>query len=123
MKTVLVLALQILALFALNQAGYAVTAALHLPLPGNLVGMLLLLALLASGAVPLRWFDSGASLLVRHLAFFFIPISVGLMGFADLVVHHGPAIVVTLVISAGLGIWVAGLSSQLLADKKGRNPQ
>jgi holin-like protein len=59
---------------------------------------------------------------VRHLAFFFIPISVGLMGFADLVVH-GPAIVVTLVVSAGLGIWVAGLSSQLLAEKKGRHPQ
>jgi holin-like protein len=41
--------------------------------------MLLLLGLLMSGIVKLEWFESVASLLLTHLAFFFIPIAVGLM--------------------------------------------
>jgi holin-like protein len=96
---------------------------LHLPLPGNLVGMLLLLALLATGALPLRWIEGSATLLTRHLAFFFIPITVGLIGFADLFLDKGPAILVTLVLSAAAGICVVGLSAQTLgARRRRRNP-
>jgi holin-like protein len=114
MKTVLALAAQVIGLLALSEAGYVVAGALRLPLPGNLLGMLLLLALLASGLVPLRWVEDSAALLIRHLAFFFIPITVGLMGVGELFVTNGPAILLTLVVSAGLGIGVAGLSSQRL---------
>lgn len=112
---------QIGALLLINQAGYAVAAALHLPVPGNLLGMLFLLALLAIGVIPLRWIEASASLLIRHLAFFFIPITVGLMGLADLFVANGPAILLTLVLSAALGIWVAGLVAQMLAGRQRRH--
>ena len=115
------LLLQIAALMVINKAGYVLVALLRLPLPGNVLGMLLLLALLASGVVPLRWIESSASILVRHLAFFFIPITVGLISFADVFVENGPAIVLTLVVSAAVGICGAGLSSQGLGSgKKGR---
>jgi holin-like protein len=118
MKTTLLLAAQLAALLVINQLGYAVAAALQIPLPGNLLGMLVLLALLATGLVPPRWVEASASLLLRHLAFFFVPITVGLMGFGDLFLANGPAIVVTLIVSAVVGLCVAGLSSQRLAARR-----
>jgi holin-like protein len=62
-----------------------------------------------------RWVSAGATLLTRHLAFFFIPITVGLMGPTDIFVANGAAIMITLVVSAVPGISVAGFSSQALA--------
>jgi holin-like protein len=121
-RTALRVVVQIAGLFALNHLGYMAAAALGLPMPGNLLGMVLLLALLATGLVPLRWVESSAALLMRHLGFFFVPITVGLMGFTDLFVVDGPAILVTLVVSAAVGIGVAGLSSQGLARRNGRTP-
>jgi holin-like protein len=106
---------QIIVLIALNQVGYLLAEHLHLPLPGNLVGMLLLLALLASGVVRLSWIESGASILLRHLAFFFVPIAVGLMAFTDLLQRDGLSWLVTLVLAAGVGIWAAGSVTQALA--------
>jgi holin-like protein len=120
MKTLSVIAVQIFGLLAISQAGYAVATALQLPLPGNLVGMLFLLGLLATGLVRLTWVEASALLLTRHLAFFFIPLTVGLLGFGDLFLDNGPAILVILIVSAGIGIGVAGLSSQRLASRKGR---
>lgn len=120
MKTACTLLAQLVGLLVLNYAGYAMASALHLPLPGNLVGMLLLLALLVTGALPLRWIEGSATLLTRHLAFFFIPITVGLMSFADLFLEAGPAILVTLVLSAAAGICVVGLSAQMLGGRRRR---
>jgi holin-like protein len=113
--------IQIAALLLLSEAGYAFVGALQLPVPGNLVGMLLLFALLTAGVIRLEWVEDGASLLVRHLAFFFIPIAVGLMTFGNLFVRHGVAIVVTLIVSAAIGLCVAGWTSQGLSRWRGGN--
>lgn len=120
MKTACTLLAQLVGLLVLNYAGYAMAATLHLPLPGNLVGMLFLLALLVTGALPLQWIEGSAALLTRHLAFFFIPITVGLIGFVDLFLETGPAILVTLVLSAAAGICVVGLSAQTLGARRRR---
>ena len=120
MRIVIARFAQIVVLLALSKAGQTLATRLELPFPGSLVGMLLLLTLLLTGAVPLSWIESGASLLLRHLGFFFVPITVGLMGFTDLFVANGPAIVVTLVVSAAVGLCLAGLISQRLAARRER---
>jgi holin-like protein len=120
LKSLSVIVVQIAGLLAISQVGYAVAAALHLPLPGSLVAMLFLLGLLVTGLVRLPWVEASALLLTRHLAFFFIPLTVGLLGFGELFLDNGPAILVTLIVSAGIGIGVAGLASQRLASRKGR---
>jgi holin-like protein len=98
-----------------NRAGYTTAERLHLPLPGNLVGLLLLLALLWTRALKVEWVEDAASLLVRHLAFFFIPITVGLMAYGPLFKHDGLAMLVTLIASAAAGIAATGISTQVLA--------
>jgi len=120
MRTVAVTIAQVAGLLAINNTGYAVAGALRLPLPGNLLGMLLLLGLIASGVVPLRWVEGSAALLIRHLGFFFVPITVGLMGAGELFASNGTAILTILIVSAAMGIGAAGLSSQRLAAWRGR---
>lgn len=107
-------ATQLGALALLSEVGYSIADRWGAPVPGNLLGMLILLALLLTGVLKLDWIEAGASLLVRHLAFFFVPITVGLMGFTSLFLDHGWALLATVIASTVVGIGVAGFSSQRL---------
>jgi len=109
---------QIVMLWVIFAFSNAVVSRLGLRIPGNIVGLALLFVLLSVGIVKERWVSGAASLLTRHLAFFFIPITVGLMGLTDIFVANGAAIAITLVVSAVLGICVAGFTSQALAARK-----
>ena len=113
-------ALQLTGLWALNCAGDWAVREAALPIPGNLVGMLALYALLALGVVKLAWFDLTGSFLIRHLAFFFVPITVGLMNSGPLLLAHGLAVMLVLTLSAAVGIMLAGFVSQVLLVKPWR---
>ena len=111
---------QIVVLWVILALSNSVVARLGLRIPGNIVGLAILVVLLSTGTVKERWVSAGATLLTCHLAFFFIPITVGLMGLTDIFVANGAAIVITLVVSAVLGICVAGFTSQALAARRRR---
>ena len=100
--------LQLAALAALNWLGNAITHAVGISFPGNLLGMLILLLLLVTGVVKLRWIDRCCDILTHHLAFFFIPIAVGLLAYGELARSEGPAILAVLILSAAIGILLAG---------------
>jgi holin-like protein len=61
------------AIFAVADAG---VRRWSLPLPGGVVGAVVLAILLLTGALPIRWFEEGADLLLRWLGLFFVPASV-----------------------------------------------
>jgi holin-like protein len=118
LRRVLIISAQLAALIAINKVGYLAAAALHLPLPGNLVGMLLLFALLRSGLVHQRLIEETSSILTRHLAFFFIPITVGLMGYSKLLMDSSVAVIGTLLVSAAIGMCASGFLAQALAQRR-----
>jgi holin-like protein len=117
-KNALTVAAQVAALALVNKVGHTVVQALRVPMPGNLVGMVLLLILLCTRAVRLEWIQAGATLLVRHLAFFFIPITVGLVAFSGLFREHGLAIFGALSVSAAVGMCASGWTSQALSRRR-----
>jgi holin-like protein len=86
--------------------------ALHLPLPGNLVALLLLLGLLSTGVLRPAHVEELGSFLLRHLTFFFVPFTVGLVAQGDLLASSGVALLASLAVAAGVGIIVAGLVAQ-----------
>jgi holin-like protein len=116
-KITLLLASQLLGLWALNVAGDWLVGVLHVPVPGNLLGLVALYALLSLGVVKVSWFEPLGSWLIKHLAFFFIPITVGLMDAAGFLLSHVVAITVALMASAAAGLLLAGFISQVLVDK------
>ena len=113
------LAAQFLLLVALFYAGTALVEAVRLPLPGNLVGMLLLLGLLRAGAVRLDQVQDAAALVLQHLNFFFLPLAVGLMAWGGLLGASGAGLALSLAGSAAVCLAVAGLVGQRLSRRGG----
>lgn len=62
---------------------------LHLPLPANLVGMILLLGLILCRVIPLNWVRAGAHWLLAEMLLFFVPAVVAVVNYAQLLMVEG----------------------------------
>ena len=105
--------LQGLALLLLMQsAGEALSHFLQLPVPGPVVGMVLLL-------LALRWapvqqaIAPAAGFLLTHLSLLFVPVGVGVMTHLALLGTHGLRLVVAIVLSTWIGMAVTALVLRL----------
>lgn len=61
-------------------AGCALSSVLPVALPGNILGMILLLALLGTGLVKARHVGAACDCLIDNMSLFFIPAGVAIMG-------------------------------------------
>jgi len=96
-------------LLLLQSIGEVISRGLHLPLPGPVVGMLLLL-------FALRWplvshsVQAVAEFLLQHLSLLFVPVGVGVMTHLDTLGHYGLRLAVIIVLSTwvslGVTAWV-----------------
>jgi holin-like protein len=91
-------------LAALNALGEWLVRIVGVPVPGSVVGMLLLTALLESGLLPVAAVRPAAEFLVRHLALLYVPAGVALLAYWGAVRGELPAIAL-----AALGSLVAVL--------------
>ncbi|MFL9964257.1 CidA/LrgA family protein [Paraburkholderia sediminicola] len=62
---------------------------LHLPVPGGVVGLVVLLALLFCGGVAPRWIKAGADWLLSDMLLFFIPAAVAAVQYGGLFREDG----------------------------------
>ena len=85
--------------------------------PGNVLGMVILLTLLVTKVIKLEMIDAVANFLLKHLAFFFIPAGVGLLASIDIIKAQLIPIVLIIIISTVLVIATTGLTIQLLQGK------
>jgi len=97
-------------------AGNGISFLLPLTIPGSIIGMLLLFALLASQILPVSWVKPGCHLLIRYMALLFVPISVGIMSYTEILSAQFGPIVVSCVVSTLIVMVVVGLTSQRLHD-------
>ena len=110
------LALGLGVLTAFAALGTALASALHLPLPGSVVGMALLWAALGMRLVRLEWVEGAANGLLALLGLLFVPATVGVTGYLSAGAEWGLWLLVML---AGLllGAGAAGLlASRLIGD-------
>jgi holin-like protein len=103
------IALQGLALLLLLQAaGEALSHAAGLPIPGPVVGLLLLL-------LAVQWrrvrspISAAAELLLSHLSLLFVPVGVGVITHLELVSRYGVELIVVIVLSTWIGMTVTAL--------------
>lgn len=75
---------EFLLILALYFIGEALHIFLHLPIPGNILGMILLLLCLCTKILKLEMIENISNFLLDHLAFFFIPAGVGLITSLDI---------------------------------------
>lgn len=113
------LAGQLAVLVLLFYAGTGLVQLTGVPLPGNLVGMLLLLGLLRLGLLRLGHVQDLAGLALKHLNFFFVPLAVGLMTWTELLAASGLALGLSLLGSAVICLAAAGLVAKQLVARGG----
>lgn len=83
----------LLILVTLFFVGDGIARAARLPLPGSVVGMLILAALLRARWISVRFVQPAAELLIRHMTLLFVPAGVGLMVYGDLLAREWVPIV------------------------------
>jgi holin-like protein len=105
-------------LLLLQSLGELISRSLHLPLPGPVVGMLLLLP-------ALRWplvresVQPVADFLLQHLSLLFVPVGVGVMTHLDVLGHYGVRIAIVIVLSTWISLAVTALVLRaLMRDAK-----
>lgn len=100
-----VFALGLALLWIAKTVGKAVVEHYAIPIPGPVIGMLLVFGvLLWLGRTP-HVLSQAASPLLAHMNLLFIPAAVGLMGLGALLRDHGAGILASMLISTLLGFW------------------
>ena len=105
-------------LLSIYFAGEILSKLLNLPVPGSIVGMILLFVLLTSNIIKVEKVENLANFFLDHLAFFFIPASVGLMtSFASL---KGSIfkIILLCILTTIIVIAVTGITVQFICNRK-----
>lgn len=82
---------------------------LHLPLPANIVGMLMLLLLIMFRVLPLKWVKAGSRWLLAEMLLFFVPAVVAVVNYAQLLMVEGWKIFLVIGISTILTLGVTSL--------------
>ncbi len=99
-------------LLACQLGGEIASQALHLPVPGPVLGMVLLAVLLITrGRLGLE-LGQAADFLLRHLSLFFVPAAVGVISNGARIIREWWPLSVALVVSTALAIMVTALVFQ-----------
>lgn len=96
---------------------------LHIPIPGNMLGMLLLAGCLLSGVVKLETVEKAASFFLRHMLLFFIPILVGVTGYLPLLSGQTVPIVLALLTGAPIVMVCTGWLVQAGSRRRGHRAE
>lgn len=82
-----------LILTAIYFLGTWLSAFLPVPVPGAVIGMVIVFVLLKTRILPLQWVDSGAVWLLSFLGLFYVPYGVGIVQSGELISLWGGHIV------------------------------
>lgn len=105
-------------IYACLYAGIFIASLLPIPIPGSIIGMLIMFSLLAFQILPAKWVKPSCHLLIRYMALLFVPIGVGVMQYYDVLKAQFGPIVISCLLSTLVVMVVVGWSSQWVHGKK-----
>lgn len=103
--------------------GEAVHHMLHLPIPGSIIGLILMLISLTCKVVSIKVIEDGASFLLSFLPLLFIPAMAGVMNYPSLLSSSGAILFLIIVLSTIITMAAAGAASQLLEKKANKRKE
>ncbi|WP_138207520.1 CidA/LrgA family protein [Haloimpatiens lingqiaonensis] len=105
---------QICIILFINFIGEIIHLALRTSIPGNVIGMILLLVLLCTGLMKLELIEEISDFFLKNLAFFFLPAGVGLISCMSLLSGNWGTILLICLLSTIVVIVVTGFTIQIL---------
>ena len=102
--------------------GELISKVFNIPIPGNIIAMILLFVSLCTGIIKVEKVDDISTFFLDHLAFFFIPAGVGLINSFDSIKSSAIQIIIICIITTIIVMAVTGIivqfTSNMLAKKK-----
>ena len=105
---------QLLLILTICFSGEVINRLFSLPIPGNIIGMVILFLCLYTGIIKLEMIADIAKFLLDHLAFFFVPAGVGLLAYLDVIKSSWLAILIISLITTIIVMIITGHTVQLL---------
>lgn len=110
--------LQLAVIFAICVAGEFFHRIVGIPLPGNIIGMVLLLALLCLKIIKPEQISGVSSFFLNHLALFFLPPSIAIMAVGDEVLSKWHLLLVLCIVFTLATLAVSGRCTQFFIRKQ-----
>src|SRR5690554_7001689 len=105
---IFMITIQVIGLYLFNLLGEVISSLLKLPLPGSIVGLLLLFLCLHYKIIPEKYIKEGVGFLLALLPLFFIPATVGIIQYPEFLSGKGIILIVVVMISTFITMIVAG---------------
>ncbi len=116
---------QLLIILAINFIGELLQKGLHIPIPGSIIGLFILLSCLLTGVIKEEQIDDTAIFLLENMPFFFVPAGVGVMVSYKYLQGNLFYSILTIILSTILVIIVTSLVTEFLIklnkDDEGNN--
>lgn len=119
---IVTISVQVALLYVFYFVGDGLQNWLNLPVPGSIIGMLLLFTALLVKAFPVKWIEKGAGFLLAYLPLLFIPVTVGVMDYYHIFAGNGFVLPLIVLLSTLLVMVTAGMTSEWLAKRKEQKP-
>lgn len=114
---IVLIILQIGFLYSLSLLGNAIVALLNLPIPGSIIGLILLFLGLYFKIIPVNYIKEGAGFILVILPMFLIPSTVGVVQYPELLSMWGMMLILMIMASTFLTMVVVGRISGRFEEK------
>lgn len=109
---------EVILLFGIYYIGEGIKIFTNVPIPGNLIGMIILFILLCTHVIRLEQISTISYFLLGHMPFFFIPAGVALMTSFPLIRDIWMQIVLLCVITTFLTMGISGVAVQFFMKRR-----
>jgi holin-like protein len=101
-----------------NFLGLLLHSVFNIPLPANVLGLIMLTAALFAKLIKVEWIEESAQFLVRHMMLFFVPVIVSTMTFSAFLGHYWVSILTSLTLSTFVVMGVTGFIAKSFVKKE-----
>ncbi|WP_240419647.1 CidA/LrgA family protein [Paenibacillus periandrae] len=101
--------------------GWVIQTGLQVPIPANVIGLILFTMSLFFKIIKLEWVEAAGEFLIKHMLLFFIPFVVGTMVFFPYIGANAVQLLVSLFVSTIGVLMITGWSVKLLKGKEKSN--
>jgi len=105
-------------IFMVTYIGEIVSKLIDFPIPGPVIGMLVLFILLERKLINLNFVEKGANTILLNLSIFFIPPGVAIISALDMLHGNILKIIVTMILTTIITMGTTGLTVQYLINRR-----
>ena len=105
-------------IFGIYLLGVLITDITGVPIPGNVIGMVILFLLLYLKVIKVEQISTISNFFLEHLAFFFIPAGVGLISSFEVIKDIWLQLLIVCFVTTAITMICTGLVVQKIANKK-----